>query len=256
MKYRFFPAVFKVLIYLAMSVPLMFCTNREGRQMISTDGFLVIRGSSDWLFFPAKSLDLETCQRNFTTDNLKLGIQVDPKQLTDTTHSILERSVDTIVLTRPIEVEHGYHTYIKVAPVSVKYSIENRFVAKVSPLRSNFCVNTKTNKLSFEYDQFPLQIVSIHPIFCLGKKRNDVAKTECAHKKDDPDGYLYKICEYLTLHNKYETLPSRYRIRSVKMDTLKGQQVIAVELTCCYLGDIAYFDPVSKELLSLKYGAK
>lgn len=32
------------------SVSLMFCTNGEGRQMISADGFPVIRGSSDWLF--------------------------------------------------------------------------------------------------------------------------------------------------------------------------------------------------------------
>jgi hypothetical protein len=38
------------------------------------------------------------------------------------------------------------------------------------------------------------------------------------------------------------------------MDTLDRREVIAVELTCCFLGDIAYFDPVSKELLSLKLG--
>ncbi len=235
----------------------MFCANHEDRQIIKSDGFLVIRGSSDWFFFPAKDLDLETCQRNFVTNNLQLGIRVDPTQLTDTTYSILERSVDTIVLTKPIEGEHdGDPAYIKVAPVSVEYSIENRFEGKVDQLRSNFSVDTKTNKFSFQYDQFPLQIVSMSPIFCLSKKRSDIAKTDCAHRKEDPDGYLYKICEYLTLNNKYSTLPSRYNIRSVKMDTLNRQEVIAVELTCCYLGDIAYFDPVSKDLLSLKYGAK
>lgn len=187
---------------------------------------------------------------------MQLGIRIDPEQLTDTTYSILERSVDTIALTVPIEVEFGYDTYIKVAPVSVEYSIENRFVGKVSQLRSDFSVDTKTDKLSFKYDQFPLRIVSMNPIFCLGKKRSDIEKTDCPHTKEDPDGYLYKICEYLTLHNKYSTLPSRYKIKSLKMITLDRRQVIVVELTCCYLGNIAYFDPVSKELLSLKLGAK
>lgn len=247
---------FRFLTYIVASVALVYCTNGERTQTISADGFLVIKESSDWIFFPAKNLDLESCQRNFMTDELQLGIRIYPEQLADTTYSILERSADTMTLTRPIEVEHGFQTYVRIAPVSIKYFIENRFVGTVSRLRSKFSLHSKEKKISFEYDQFPLQILSLNPIFCLSKKKSDTAEIECLRIKEDIDGYLFKICEYLTSNNKFTTLPSRYKIKSVRMDSLNGQEVIAVELTCCYLGDVAYFDPASKELLSLKLGAK
>ena len=257
MKYRTVRSVFfKFLTFFGPFVSLVYCTSNKETQAITTDGFVVIRESSDWLFFPARNLDLESCQRDFITDNLQLGIRVYPEQLADTTFSLLERSADTIILTRPIEVERGFRNFIKIVPVSLKYSIDNRFVGTVSQLRSEFGLHTKKNTISLKYDQFPLQILSMNPIFCLSKKRNNIAETECAHIREDPDGYLYKICEYLTSHDKYSTLPNHYKVRSVKMDTMNGREVLAVELTCCYLGDIAYFDPASKKIISLKFGAK
>jgi len=92
--------------------------------------------------------------------------------------------------------------------------------------------------------------------FCLDKKHSDVTECACKHRDDDPDEYLLKICKYIKKKDRYSDLPCKYGIRQISEDSIDARLAIKVELTCCYLGDIDFFDKQTKELIEMHYGAK
>ena len=53
---------------------------------------------------------------------------------------------------------------------------------------------------------------------------------------------------------EWTDLPCRYLIRDIDTVIFKGKRTIKVSLTCCYLGDEAYFDPLTKDILEMYYG--
>lgn len=68
--------------------------------------------------------------------------------------------------------------------------------------------------------------------------------------------FLYKICNHIKKNklDVYPASPCGYQIRDISEDTLEGKPVIRVNLNCCHLGDGAYFDKETKELIHFWVG--
>jgi len=94
----------------------------------------------------------------------------------------------------------------------------------------------------------------------------NVESSGCKIENPDPDGYLLKICKYLTDHkDDIDTAPadiSKYKIKSIKdgeYSRYEGDkeiitEAIVVNLDCCYRGDVAYFDKKTKEIIGFHVG--
>lgn len=231
------------------------CNDQGKLQSINGKGFLVLRDPHIWIFYPVSSLESNNCRLNLSTENLKTGIVVPIDELPDTTYSKVIRSMDTLNLMREIESDNGKIDYLLVCAVELEYQIDKKFVGVDSQLKSNFSVQTRNKTIEFVYNQFPVVLSNVSPIYCLDKKESDIIPYAC-ERNQDPDDFLYKICEYLRGRNKYSELPDLYRIKKISMDTLDSKKVIKVELTCCSLGHTAYFDIKTKEIITIKFGAR
>jgi hypothetical protein len=83
-------------------------------------------------------------------------------------------------------------------------------------------------------------------------------KINCQIQNPDPDGYLVKICKYLE-ENKNKipispAIPSKYNIERISEGSYQGREVFIIELDCCYMGDIAYIDKETKEVIGFELG--
>ena len=91
--------------------------------------------------------------------------------------------------------------------------------------------------------------------------------TDCEIEEPDPDGYLLKICHYLKEHQ--DTIlfapmadPTKFKIKSVEEseytmrvgDEEIVKEAFKVRLDCCYMGDIATIDKVTKEVVAYSPG--
>lgn len=79
---------------------------------------------------------------------------------------------------------------------------------------------------------------------------------ECRPRPDDPTGYLVKICEFLAASDNIyvDVDPNLYNIESIATQEWNGRDVIWVYLDCCYMGDIAFIDPETEEVLDFSPG--
>jgi hypothetical protein len=69
--------------------------------------------------------------------------------------------------------------------------------------------------------------------------------------------YLLKVCEYVVLEKLPVTShPNSWTIRHIEDGDLDGRAVKIVYLSCCYLGDVAYFDKTNSVLLKYDPGPK
>ena len=92
-------------------------------------------------------------------------------------------------------------------------------------------------------------------------------QNDCIVENPDSDGYLVKICKYLKAHE--DTIitsedPTKYNIKSIEDGEYQkienGKEImtkaIIVRLDCCYMGDIAYIDKETKEVIGFSVGDK
>jgi hypothetical protein len=82
--------------------------------------------------------------------------------------------------------------------------------------------------------------------------------TECISREDDPEGYLFKICTYIKEQNLDVSpgYPDAYNIRKIEEGEHQGREVFTIYLDCCYMGDIAYIDKQSGEVIDFRLGPK
>ena len=107
-------------------------------------------------------------------------------------------------------------------------------------------------------------VLSLLSVGCSGKTDpvvNNKASTTQASKcssNQDQDGYLEKICLYIK-KNKIKVSPgdpANYQIQKISEIKYQGKPVYLVALDCCYLGDEAYFDKQTKQIIYFQLGAK
>jgi hypothetical protein len=238
---------FIVLIFLSG------CNLVDRDNFISKRGFIVYDNMELWYFVPARSFDTSTCIHNFNSGNFGKGFQFDPYQLSN--FSYIKRTFDSLG-----QSSASHNMYI--SPVEIDFSFKGKYfdlyASNSKDTKWNFKYSGFTNgrPIEFEYNNFPVTIRKINPIFCTRKKAADIGECPCTRQENDPNGYLFKICEYIKKEDRYSDLPCRYDVKSVETDTLDGRTVAKVILTCCFLGDIAYFDFKTKELIRISYGAK
>lgn len=89
---------------------------------------------------------------------------------------------------------------------------------------------------------------------------------DCVIQNPDPDGYLFKICQYLKAHhlNVSPANPTKYKIIGIEEGEYSrwenGKKItteaIIIKLNCCYLGDFAFIDKKTKEVIGFRVGAK
>lgn len=233
---------------------LLGCKKGNESLLVKQQGFIVFDDSEHWKFIPTKSMNLEKCVDNFRTENLSQGISFVPSSYPDI--SYVKRTFDTLFVEN---LEPGYPQFrysLKVTPVNIEYETNERFIGGTSQLASSYSAKVKGRKVKFSYDVFPIQIKNITPLFCFGRKKVDITECECKRRKDDASDYLYKVCIYMKKKDRYSDLPCRYNIKNIEEDSLGGRPIVKVELTCCYLGDVAYFDRETNDLISVSFGAK
>ncbi|MBL0744980.1 hypothetical protein JI741_27365 [Chryseolinea sp. Jin1] len=240
---------FGVIVFL--TVLLLGCVKKSSTlKLIQQKGFIIVNNSDQWRFIPARSMNSGNCFGDLNTDNLSIGFSFSPSSCPNS--SYVKRTFDTLT----IENESmGFDPSLTITPVSIEYEMDE--YPKINPkLRSNFRGRVAGKVLEYRYDIFPIRIIDVNPLFCLNKRPSDISECACTHRDDDPDDYLFKICEYTKMMDRYSDLPCRYEIRQISEDSINAQLAIKVELTCCYLGDIAFFDKQTNRLLKISYGPK
>lgn len=89
-------------------------------------------------------------------------------------------------------------------------------------------------------------------------------RNNCIVENPDPDGYLVKICKYIKIKG-YDVAPAdpiKYKIKTIEDGEYSRwedheeitTEAIVVRLNCCFLGDIAYFDKNTKEVIGFDVG--
>lgn len=87
---------------------------------------------------------------------------------------------------------------------------------------------------------------------------NSHCDCETVDRKARDGEMLYKICRYI-VDNKLISKPANpcdFKVREIISDTLKGQPINRVTLTCCYMGDQALIDEYTNEVIGYIPGAK
>lgn len=79
---------------------------------------------------------------------------------------------------------------------------------------------------------------------------------KCKPREDDPDGTLLKICEYLVTQDIDVSPghPAKYHILRTEVGEYQGQQAVVVYLDCCYMGDVAYLDSNTEDVIGFRIG--
>ena len=220
------------------------CGNPTSKDAILiTQGFVVFNDPDNWFYIPSKSNHSKVCINDFRTDNLNIGLQFRPSIKEN--HQIFD-IVDTI----HIDENSGNSTML--AAVTLEYVINKQIYDKGVSNYFNF--NLSDKNVEFQFKIIPFEIKNITPHFCLSKKPSDIEKCACSKKNDDPDNYLYKICNKLKSEGDNSSFPCKYSIKEIGVSIFEGKEVIKVELNCCSVGDVAYFDLLSKELIHFKHG--
>lgn len=220
------------------------------------EGFVIITkksliGTSDWYFVSAKKVDEKNWLKSFRTKNLENGFWFDPMGHDDFPLSFIEKHMHTLYL--PNSTGKKIHTsQLMLFPVRIEYKLDPRFRDKQP--RSEFVQNIGERIVRFSYNSLPVNIQDMIPLV---EPKQAISECKCEPKSDDSNGYLYKVCIYLKERGeKYSDAPCNYGIRSIEEDTLNGKKVVRVDLNCCYLGDRAFFDPATKELIDFRYGPR
>lgn len=217
-------------------------------------GFIIADQSDYWYFVPVASVNNSDCFNDLASGELGKGIQFNPSVIPNL--SYIQRTFDTLDFAGLDQLS------IRVTPVEIEFTLRADHLklyeshSRDEKWNFKFSTNTEKRKLEFIYNIFPVSIDTIRPLFCLSRKASDIRECSCIRDAGDPHDYLFKICNYIKAQDRYSDLPCRYRIKNVVSDTLAGRLVTKVQLTCCYLGDVAYFDVQTKEIISVSYGGK
>lgn len=227
-------------------------TNETG--VVKEKGFLIFDGNDDLVFYPVAILDSNDCRLGLVSENLQPGVALPLHLLSDETFSYLERAMDTLNLSKSMEY---FGNFILITAAEIEYEALNKHISVDSQLKINFQLGIQGKLVEFSYNQFPLKINNINPLFCLDKKKTDIQECNCGlFLNSQSDSYLHKICQYIKAKDKYSNLPAQYSVKATTKDTFNKKEVIKVELSCCNLGDVAYFDINTKEIITMKFGAK
>ncbi len=81
---------------------------------------------------------------------------------------------------------------------------------------------------------------------------------KCTPRHEDTKGYLLKICRYVVKNeiNVSPADPNKYRIKGIYEQKGEGKDVYMIELDCCYMGDRAYIDKKTGEVVDFHLGIK
>lgn len=244
----------EIVISLIMVVVTSSCNRNANADSLTKRGFIIFDNANHWHFVPVESMNSTDCYQDIETSKLGKGFQFPPSKVPNL--SYVQRTLDTLAN------HEGGSRFLKITPVEIQFSFEQKYLDlyESNSLDSKWNFKYKDSvegkSIEFTYNIFPVRIQKVKPLFCLTKAEKDIRECNCEHKNDDVNDYLFKVCDYLTKIDPYSPSACRYEIREISTDTLDGKVVTKVELSCCYLGDVAYFDINTKDLISISYGAK
>lgn len=242
-------AVAYVYILVALLPIITGCQSSQNKRSLKKKGFIIVDQRDFWYFVPVASVDNSDCFDDLASKQFGKGLQFDPSVIPNL--SYIQRTFDTLVCDR-----------LEVTPVEIEFALKPDHLklyesrSKEENWNFKFRADIKKKQFEFTYNVFPISIDTIRPLFCLTRKASHIRECKCIHDESDQLDYLFKICNYLKAQDRYSDLPCRYRIKNVVSDTLAGRAVTKVQLTCCYLGDVAYFDGQTNEIISVSYGGK
>lgn len=195
-----------------------------------------------WCYVPVMAMDTNACSHDFKSENFGRAIKFRPQQ-----DVYLMENFDTL----RIKGSHGSRSTLQIMPVIMDYNAQDSGIGE-----DTFKVETDDGNVLFNYVEGVVEIKSITPLFCYQRRKSDVKACECERNENDKYDYLFKVCKYLKSKGDVSFQPCKYKIAAVSKSKYNGREAIEVNLDCCYLGDRAYFDPITNELISFSYGAE
>lgn len=240
-------------VVFGLTIMFVSCRESPSGDSITKHGYIIFDDPNYWHFVPVETIDTTNCFKNIESSKFDKGFQFDPSSLNNL--SYIQRTLDTLVSAKT-------QMAIKITPVEVKFTFNPKYLdlyqSESSDPNWNFRYSdsVKGQSIAFIYNIFPVKIQAVKPLFCLDKKISDIEQCNCEHKKDGANDYVFKACKYLLKQDPYSLVACQYGIRSIETDTLNQKTVTRVELTCCGLGDVAFFDSETKDIITISYGAK
>ncbi|MBS1489916.1 MAG: hypothetical protein JSS93_05280 [Bacteroidetes bacterium] len=235
--------LFNSLFWLLLSVSC----SKEKKEL----GYLFFVDPDYWYFVPVKSINKTLCVDDFKSSNLKTAIQFQPFFKN---RFYVQETLDTVEIESDKKKINYNPNHLKITPVEMEYS--NDETRQPNYKRDRFSLRLKKSTVEINCVFTPIKISKVTPIFCYKRKKSDVKICECKKSDDDPNDYLFKICTYLKSKGDISFQPCKYKVTKITESTYDGKKAIEVSLNCCYLGDRAYFDPQTKELIDFAYGAE
>lgn len=214
------------------------------RHQNSQVGFIVFDNPRNWYFIPAKASNSDRlCAHDFRTENLDKGMLFPAFQST-----YLIENLDTI---NSVDC-NGRPISLKIVAVRLEYSTKN--LENGNGETSRFCALADELEVQFDYSVVQLNIDNWDLLVCPESANSFRRSCVCEKRSDDPNEYLYQICKYLQLNGVKGVQPCKYKIIEVRETIFDKKVVNEVTLDCCYLGDRAYFDKITNELVSFSFG--
>ena len=79
----------------------------------------------------------------------------------------------------------------------------------------------------------------------------------CVHHVQDEHDYLLQVCEHIVQKKlPVTTHPNTWTVTRIEERELEGKPTALVYLSCCYIGDVAFFDKASGKLVKYALGPK
>ena len=99
---------------------------------------------------------------------------------------------------------------------------------------------------------------------CVSCELGECSIYGCVRSQNDSNGYLFEICNYIK-KNKIDVGidPTKYNIEKIEELNCsernlpiqcKGEKVLVIYLDCCYMGDTAYIDKETEEVIWFNLG--
>jgi hypothetical protein len=235
-----------VLLIVAIFVQ---CNNSDSTKTVQ--GYLMVEEFPFYYFVPVNEMDGNNCVSSLNSGNLGKGLQFHPSKIPEL--SIVKQFLDTI------RTSSGT---LKLVAVEMKFRLnpehESIYKDNSNEETRNLAESLQLpdRAVSFKFNVLPIQIDTVIPLNCDAGRKKQLVRCECRRDPADKFDYLFKVCKKIQEQDPFNQQACRYKVKSVTTTIHNNRSVIEVDFSYCRLGDVAFFDPVTKELISISYGAE
>jgi hypothetical protein len=245
-----------LVFILASCVCLAGCGKRRAHleRRVSQKGLILYFNKDYFYFIPLKDFADGRCLDLNLSDNFEKGFQFginSDSQLND-----IESAARTYEIENVANELKGEYNKVSIVRAEIEYELINDRTTDLVSKQPHLNLKINNKIIGFDYDLLDVNVQKLTISSCEAGKALRISNCHCNEIENDSENYLFKVCKYLKQQGDSSNIPCSYGVKGISKAELEGQPVIKVELNCCYLGDVAFFDPKTKKLIKFYYGAK